>query len=52
MLARDIMAFTLALDEPVSYDAGQFVALAIPGIPGYRVYSITNFARSISMTMA
>lgn len=44
-LARDIMAFSLELDEPMSYDAGQFVAVTVPGIAGYRVYSIVNFAR-------
>jgi toluene monooxygenase electron transfer component len=46
VLARDILAFSLALDAPISYDAGQFVALTVPGIAGYRVYSITNFARN------
>jgi toluene monooxygenase electron transfer component len=45
-LARDIMAFSLDLDTPMRYEAGQFVALQVPTISGYRVYSITNFARS------
>jgi toluene monooxygenase electron transfer component len=46
LLARDMMAFSLALDVPMSYEAGQFVALEVPGLAGYRVYSITNFARA------
>jgi toluene monooxygenase electron transfer component len=46
MLASDMMALSLELDAPFHYDAGQFVALQAPGIVGYRVYSITNFARA------
>jgi toluene monooxygenase electron transfer component len=46
LLARDVMAFSLALDTPMRYEAGQFVALRVPAIAGHRVYSITNFARS------
>ena len=44
-LARDMMAVSLVLDSPIRFEAGQFVALEVPGIRGYRVYSITNFAR-------
>lgn len=45
-LAPDMLGLTLALDHPFSYEAGQFVALTVPGIAGFRVYSITNFART------
>lgn len=43
-LTRDVMAFSLEVDRPIDYEAGQFVALRVPGIAGYRVYSMTNFA--------
>jgi toluene monooxygenase electron transfer component len=44
VLAPDVMAFSLELDRPMSHEAGQFVALRVPVIPGYRVYSMTNFS--------
>lgn len=43
-LAADVMAFSLELDRPMSYEAGQFVALEVPTVSGYRVYSMTNFS--------
>ena len=45
-LAPDMLALRLALDQPLSYEAGQFVAVKVSGIAGFRVYSITNFARA------
>ena len=45
-LAPDMVEFALELDAPISYEAGQFVVLEVPGIAGYRAYSMTNFARS------
>ena len=48
LLAPDMMAFGVNLDAPISFEAGQFVALEVPGIVGPRVYSITNFERSTS----
>jgi toluene monooxygenase electron transfer component len=47
LLAPDVMAFSLELDRPMNYEAGQFVALRVPTIPGYRVYSMTNFAPGV-----
>ena len=44
-LARDVVAFTVELDAPMHYEAGQFAAIGAPGIPGYRVYSMTTFER-------
>lgn len=46
MIARDVMEFRVLLESAMSFDAGQFVALAIPGIGGRRVYSMTNFERA------
>ena len=44
-IARDVMEFAIDLDCEMNFEAGQFVALAIPGIAGRRVYSMTNFER-------
>ena len=45
-LARDVMEFSIDLDSEMNFEAGQFVALRIPGVVGYRVYSMTNFERA------
>lgn len=42
---QDVMAFNVALSEPMDFDAGQFVALRFPGVPGYRGYSMVNYDR-------
>jgi len=44
-LAHDVMAFGVELEQPRDFDAGQFVLLAPPGLPGYRAYSMCNFER-------
>ncbi|MBW8905585.1 MAG: 2Fe-2S iron-sulfur cluster binding domain-containing protein [Betaproteobacteria bacterium] len=44
-LTHDVMAFTLELDEPRDFDAGQFALLAPPGVPGYRAYSMCSHER-------
>ena len=43
-LTRDVTAFRVTLDRPVAFDAGQFAVLAVPGLAGYRAYSMVNFA--------
>jgi len=45
-LAPDVVAFEVALDEPISFEAGQFVLLEVPQIAGARSYSMVNFARN------
>ena len=47
-LTRDVDAFSLQLDRPVTFDAGQFVVLAAPGLAGYRAYSMVNEAAQTS----
>ena len=42
-LTGDVIAFSLALEEPRDFDAGQFVVLAAPGLTGFRAYSMCNF---------
>ncbi len=44
-VARDVMEFSIELGAKISFEAGQFMALGIPGVPGRRVYSMTNFER-------
>ena len=43
-LTRDVTAFRVILDRTVAFDAGQFAVLAVPGLAGYRAYSMVNFA--------
>jgi toluene monooxygenase electron transfer component len=44
-LTHDVLAFDLALDQPVDFAAGQFALLTVPGIEGARAYSMVNFDR-------
>jgi len=44
-LTRDVIAVEVALDHPIEFDAGQFMAVGIPGVSGYRGYSMVNFER-------
>lgn len=44
-LAHDVIAFGIELEDPCDFDAGQFVLLSAPGVPGYRAYSMVNFER-------
>lgn len=44
-LAHDVIGFSLELEQPRDFDAGQFVVLAAQGLPGYRAYSMCNFER-------
>ena len=43
-LTHDVVAFHVRLERPLTFDAGQFVVLAAPGLAGYRAYSIVNHA--------
>jgi len=45
-LAPEVMSFSLELDAPCDFDAGQFVVLEVPGVSGFRGYSMTNFERA------
>jgi toluene monooxygenase electron transfer component len=42
-LTADVAHFDLHLSEPMSFEAGQFVVLESPGLPGSRAYSMVNF---------
>jgi toluene monooxygenase electron transfer component len=45
MLTHDVAALEIALDRAVDFDAGQFMVMAAPGVPGYRAYSMVNYQR-------
>ena len=44
-LTHDVSAFDVALDAPCTFDAGQFMAVGAPGVPGMRGYSMVNFGQ-------
>jgi toluene monooxygenase electron transfer component len=46
-LTHDVVDFEVALSEPMTFEAGQFVVLEIPGVRGGRAYSVVNFGRAI-----
>jgi toluene monooxygenase electron transfer component len=46
MLTSDVAHIEVALDSPCDFDAGQFMAIAAPGVTGMRGYSMVNFARN------
>ena len=47
-LTHDVLRFDLTLPEPITFAAGQFAVLTLPGLPGGRSYSMVNHAASTS----
>jgi toluene monooxygenase electron transfer component len=45
-LTHDVLAFSVNLETAMDFDAGQFITIEMPGVPGYRGYSMVNFERS------
>lgn len=45
LLTHDVASWDIVLEAPMNYEAGQFVLVSIPGIEGFRAYSIVNFER-------
>jgi toluene monooxygenase electron transfer component len=45
ILTHDVIAIEVALDAPCDFDAGQFMVVSAPGVPGMRGYSMVNFDR-------
>ena len=43
-LTHDVIAFSVAVENPIDFDAGQFVVLYASGLDGGRAYSMTNHA--------
>jgi toluene monooxygenase electron transfer component len=44
-LTRDVSMLEITLEAPCEFDAGQFMAVHAPGVPGMRGYSMVNFER-------
>ena len=44
-LTHDVSALAVELESPVEFDAGQFMAIAAPGVQGMRGYSMVNYDR-------
>ena len=42
-VAPDVATFQLELDKPIDFMAGQYLLLRLPGMEGYRPYSMTSF---------
>ena len=47
-LTHDVNSFSVELAQPTDFDAGQFVTMQVPGVAGYRGYSMVNFERATS----
>lgn len=45
LLTHDVIHFDVMIDEPISFDAGQFVTLTVDGVQGARAYSMVNYDR-------
>ena len=45
-LTKDVVSLAVELERPTDFDAGQFMAMQVPGILGYRGYSMVNFERA------
>jgi toluene monooxygenase electron transfer component len=45
MLTHDVATLDLDLDQPVDFEAGQFMVMTAPGISGGRAYSMVNYDR-------
>ena len=45
-LTADVASFSVELESPQNFDAGQFVLMQVPGVAGYRGYSMVNFERA------
>jgi toluene monooxygenase electron transfer component len=46
LLTHDVMRLTVAAESPMEFDAGQFVLLRVPGIDGYRAWSMAHYERN------
>lgn len=43
-LTSDVVDFEIVLDEPVGFEAGQFMVVTSPDVTGGRAYSMVNYA--------
>ena len=45
-LTHDVAFLEVELREPLEFDAGQFVLIKVPDVPGFRGWSMVNYQRS------
>ena len=46
MLTHDVISYSIELGRPLDFDAGQFMVMQVPGVSGFRGYSMVNFERA------
>ena len=46
-LTHDVMDFEIALSQPMTFEAGQFIVLETPVVEGGRAYSMVNFGSGV-----
>lgn len=46
LLTHDVIEFDIELDDPIDFDAGQFVVMQVPDVDGGRAYSMVNYERA------
>jgi toluene monooxygenase electron transfer component len=47
-LTHDVIFIEIALDAPIDFDAGQFMLVQVPGVAGFRGWSMVNYQRHCS----
>ena len=45
-LTHDVVAFDIAVDDPMDFEAGQFAVVQVPQVQGFRAYSMVNYAKA------
>lgn len=45
LLTHEVVSLDLELDQRLDFEAGEFMVMRVPGIPGWRAYSMVNFDR-------
>ena len=45
MLTHDVMSLQIKPEQTVDFDAGQFMLVQFPGVPGFRGWSMVNYQR-------
>lgn len=48
LCTHDVMFLEVVLEEAMDFDAGQFIVMSVPNVPGSRAYSMVNFERKTS----
>jgi toluene monooxygenase electron transfer component len=46
LLTDDVIFLEIGLDQAIEFDAGQFVMIQVPGVAGFRGWSMVNYQRN------